>query len=110
MSERVVIDRGGRIVIPKPLRERLGFEEGDLLLIEEQDGGLVVHAEQTEAGLIERDGLLFKPRDRKAGIIDPQEVNRLIDTMRDPEARNALEREEAKRSKRSAGKSKRKAS
>lgn len=104
MSERVVVDRGGRIVIPKPLRARLGFAEGDLVVLEERDGELVIRAEKTDAGLVERDGLLFKPRDRKAGIIDPEEIDRLLDIMRDPEARHELERKEARRAKKTARK------
>lgn len=97
MNERVIIDKGGRIVIPKPLRERLGFEEGDLLVIEEQGGELVVRHEDEEGGLVRRGKRLFKPRDRKAGAIDTKEINRLIEIMRDPEARSALETQEAKK-------------
>jgi hypothetical protein len=49
---------------------------------------------------VERDGLLFKPRDRKAGTIDPEEINRLIKIMRDPEARNEFGRDAVRRAKR----------
>ena len=34
MSTRLVIDRAGRVVIPKPLREELHLEPGDSLEIE----------------------------------------------------------------------------
>lgn len=34
MPSRLVIDRGGRIVIPKPLREKLNLAPGDSLELE----------------------------------------------------------------------------
>lgn len=71
MSERVVIDKGWRIVIPKPLRTRLGLQEGDLLVVEERDDGLVVRQENKEGGLVRRGKRLFKPKDRNAGMIGP---------------------------------------
>lgn len=106
MSERVAIDKGGRIVIPRPLRTRLGLREGDLLVIDEQNGELVVRQEKLQFGLVERGGLLFKPRDRKAGVIDPEEINRLIETLRDPGARAALEQEQVRRPKKATRKRK----
>ncbi len=91
MSERVVVDKAGRIVIPKGMRQRIGLEDGDVVRIDEQDGALVVRQEKEEIGLVRRGKRLFKPKDRKAGILDPEEVNRIIEIMRDPELRNAFE-------------------
>jgi len=34
MPSRLIIDRGGRIVIPKPVREKLNLEPGDSLELE----------------------------------------------------------------------------
>ena len=34
MTTRLVIDKAGRVVIPKPLREELGLEPGDALEME----------------------------------------------------------------------------
>ena len=34
MNARLVIDKAGRVVIPKPLREELGLEPGDALEVE----------------------------------------------------------------------------
>jgi AbrB family looped-hinge helix DNA binding protein len=34
MTNRLVIDKAGRIVIPKPLREELGLQAGDALELE----------------------------------------------------------------------------
>lgn len=82
MGERVVIDKGGRIVIPKPMRERLGFKEGDLLMLEEQDGDLVVRHEEEEGGLVERDGRLFKPAVRGARKTTQEETEAMIEATR----------------------------
>jgi AbrB family looped-hinge helix DNA binding protein len=40
MSPR--IDRAGRVVVPKPHRERLGLHPGRRLRIEERDGGVLI--------------------------------------------------------------------
>jgi AbrB family looped-hinge helix DNA binding protein len=41
------IDRAGRVVIPKPLRDSLGFEPGQVLDIREHDGKLEIEAAPT---------------------------------------------------------------
>lgn len=82
MGERVVIDKGGRIVIPKPMRERLGFVEGDLLILEEQDGDLVVRHEIEESGLVERGGRFVKPAARGARKTTREETQEMIEAMR----------------------------
>lgn len=97
MGARVVIDKGGRIVIPKALREELGLRDGDLLLVDRKDGDLVLRPEAEESGLIRQGRRLFKPKDRKAAPLDPDEVTDLINTMRDPMARRAFEAKEGKR-------------
>ncbi len=101
MSERVTIDKGGRIVIPKAFRDALGLRNGDLLVVEKQDSDIVIRAEEEEGGLVRRGKLLFKPKDRKAGSLDPEAVTRLIGRLRDPETRHALEPKARKRRKRS---------
>ena len=50
------IDSAGRIVIPKPLRERLGFAAGETLLLRERDGILEIEAAPTPMTLVERKG------------------------------------------------------
>ncbi len=58
MTTEVHIDRFGRVVIPKPLRDRLGLVPGTTLSIEVSDDHLVL-AVLTELPLVERrDGVL----------------------------------------------------
>ncbi|MCP5114697.1 MAG: AbrB/MazE/SpoVT family DNA-binding domain-containing protein [bacterium] len=52
------IDKTGRIVVPKPLRERLGLHAGvNLEIIEERDGILIRRAEREP--LLVREGHLL---------------------------------------------------
>ena len=53
----VKIDKAGRIVVPKPLRERLGFKpDTELEIIEQPDGMLLKRAEQRPS-MMKVDGL-----------------------------------------------------
>jgi AbrB family transcriptional regulator (stage V sporulation protein T) len=38
--------KGGKIVIPAELRREFGFQEGDMLVLEHADGGLVIKSRQ----------------------------------------------------------------
>lgn len=82
MAERVVIDKGGRIVIPKALREALGLNEGDLVALEADNGDLIVRAETQERGLVRRRGRLVKPAARGARKTTLDETLDAIDQSR----------------------------
>jgi AbrB family looped-hinge helix DNA binding protein len=73
---RVRIDRWGRIVVPKPIRERLGLRGGELLEIEEHDGLFELRPAPTEVELVETpQGPVARP---------PEPLPRLTDeTVRD---------------------------
>lgn len=43
MAERIAtIDRAGRVVIPKDIRERMGLKEDSALLVAETDGDMLI--------------------------------------------------------------------
>ena len=42
MSEEVTVDEKDRIVVPRPLREKLGIEPGTVLEVEYKHGGILV--------------------------------------------------------------------
>jgi len=52
------VDRFGRIVIPKKIRDGLGLEPGSDLVIEATDGGILLRPVEAEPNLVEHDGVL----------------------------------------------------
>lgn len=54
----IVIDKFGRIVIPKAIRRKLGLEPGTKLRLEVEDREIVLQPVADEAPLVERDGIL----------------------------------------------------
>ena len=50
------IDAGGRVVVPKDIRERLGFRPGAQVELTEVDGALEITPVVTPMRVIERDG------------------------------------------------------
>ncbi len=53
---RSAIDSAGRIVIPKPLRERLGLDTGRVVEIREREGRLEIEPVSTPMTLAKRAG------------------------------------------------------
>ena len=51
------IDKAGRIVVPKPLRERLGFRPGTDLVAIEQPGGVLLKRVEQRPSMVKVDGL-----------------------------------------------------
>ena len=51
------IDKAGRIVVPKPLRERLGFKPDTELEAIEQAGGVLLKRVEQRPSMIKLDGL-----------------------------------------------------
>ncbi|HEY8056348.1 MAG TPA: AbrB/MazE/SpoVT family DNA-binding domain-containing protein [Terriglobales bacterium] len=58
MTKSVRMDRAGRILLPKPMRERLGFRAGTDLDAEERSEGVFIKAVSGEPTLVLVDGLL----------------------------------------------------
>lgn len=55
---RTSIDSAGRIVIPKPIREKLGLTGGEPLEVRERSGVLEIEPATTKMSLEEREGVL----------------------------------------------------
>ena len=58
MAQVATIDGAGRLVVPKPVRERLRLVAGTRLHITEEDDRLVLSPERPEPRLVEQDGYL----------------------------------------------------
>ncbi|MBI4373801.1 MAG: AbrB/MazE/SpoVT family DNA-binding domain-containing protein [Deltaproteobacteria bacterium] len=54
---RIAIDRFGRLVLPKEIRDRLGLKAGVEFEVEEQEQGIFLKPVVPQARLIEKDGL-----------------------------------------------------
>jgi AbrB family looped-hinge helix DNA binding protein len=57
------IDAGGRIVVPKAVRERLGLAAGTRVEISEDDGVITIARARVETRLEDRDGVLVAVTD-----------------------------------------------
>ena len=57
MSSRLTIDKAGRIVIPKPLREELHLEPGDSLEMEMTGEQITLRPVRGTGPLIKKDGV-----------------------------------------------------
>lgn len=53
----VRMDKAGRVVVPKALRDRLGLREGSDLEVEETAEGIVLTPLEARPAMIKRDGL-----------------------------------------------------
>jgi AbrB family looped-hinge helix DNA binding protein len=55
---RLRLDKSGRVVLPKPLRQRLGLRAGTTFEAKEAPEGLLLRPIRQRPSLIERDGFL----------------------------------------------------
>lgn len=82
------IDRAGRIVVPKAIRERLGLEAGTDLEIIEGAGGILVRSAKREPLLV-REGKLLVHTGKLPGSYDPA---RMVDDERETHIRELWSR------------------
>jgi AbrB family looped-hinge helix DNA binding protein len=52
------LDKSGRVVLPKPLRQRLGLRSGTMFEATEDAGGLLLRPVTQRPSLVERNGFL----------------------------------------------------
>ncbi len=79
---RVAIDGSGRIVVPKPMRERLGVTGPAELELVEGDGQLMLRPLPGEVRLVERDGVLVAERRGELAPLDWEAVRDLVERQR----------------------------
>ena len=53
----IKIDKAGRIVLPKPVRERFHLREGSELVIEERSDGLTLKPVEQRASMVQEKGI-----------------------------------------------------
>ena len=83
---KLTIDKSGRIVVPKPLRERLGLKPGTELEVLEQPGGVFLRKIEERPALVKIDGLWVH-----RGIVQPgTNWDRLIQEIREERIESIL--------------------
>jgi AbrB family looped-hinge helix DNA binding protein len=76
------IDKGGRIVVPKRLREQLGFKPGQKLELSAVDGRLEVEHPTTPVHLEERGGRLVAVADGPMPALTQEQVRETLEQIR----------------------------
>jgi AbrB family looped-hinge helix DNA binding protein len=77
MSVRV--DKAGRIVLPKPLREQMGFEPGTELEVVELSEGLLLRRVEQQPSMVKVDGLWVHQGIAERGV----DWNNLLEDIRE---------------------------
>ena len=54
----ITIDRAGRVIIPKEIRDRLNLHPGSVLEVEQEPGALRLNVVGHQPSLIRKDGIL----------------------------------------------------
>lgn len=79
---KAAMDSAGRIVIPKPLRERLGFVPGEPLQLEERDGRLEIEPAATPMSLVREKGSLVARPSRELTPLTDEIVRATLERAR----------------------------
>ena len=57
MNTVAEIDKSGRLVVPKKVRDAMGVRAGDRFVVEEKEDGIFLRPTYDEVRLVKRDGL-----------------------------------------------------
>jgi AbrB family looped-hinge helix DNA binding protein len=76
------IDSGGRVVIPKSIRERLGLHPGRALAIIERDGHVEIEPAPTPMKLVRRRGILVAEPTESLPMLTDDAVRETIERTR----------------------------
>lgn len=77
------IDKAGRLVIPKRIRDRLGLRGGERLEVNEAEGEIRIARPKREVPLVETEhGLLAADPDAGLPGLGPEEVRELLERTR----------------------------
>lgn len=79
----VTIDKAGRLVVPKEIRDRMGLRAGDELEIEEFNGKIEISKPVRERKLVEINGLLTLEPDPNEPPITQEQVREQLERARE---------------------------
>jgi bifunctional DNA-binding transcriptional regulator/antitoxin component of YhaV-PrlF toxin-antitoxin module len=78
----VAIDRAGRLVVPKALRDELGWEPRQPLRASVRDGRLQIEPEPIDAELVENDGVRVITPTEIGPVLTRDEVRKVVESIR----------------------------
>lgn len=76
------IDKAGRVVIPKQMRDALGLAEGGEVEVVEEDGRIVISPRPAAKQLVERDGVLVCVVNEDVPALSARDVRDVLDSVR----------------------------
>ena len=79
------LDKAGRIILPKPVRDRFQLREGSELDLEERPDGLTLRPVEQKSSMILRDGLWVHQGQAPSGF----DWDTLVDDLRDARIKDA---------------------
>lgn len=79
---RTTIDKAGRIVVPKPMRDELGFEGGTEVEISLVDGRIEIEPVTSHIRLERKNGRLVAVSDREMPPLTAEEVRNVLERLR----------------------------
>jgi len=87
MADTISIDKAGRVVVPKLLREKLGLEPGDDLLVESEGDTITLRPLRPQSTMVKKFGIWVHNGTLPHGF----DIVEFIDQEREKRAREFLE-------------------
>ena len=79
---KTTIDRAGRLVVPKKIREAAGILPGSELTIRVADGRIEIEPAPLEVRLVQRGSLTVAVPRKRVAPLTPEAVERTLDRLR----------------------------
>ena len=79
---KTTIDRAGRLVVPKSIRDAAGILPGSELTIRVADGRIEIEPAPLEVRLVKRGTLTVAVPRKRIGALTPEVVGRTLDRLR----------------------------
>jgi len=87
MTSKLTLDKAGRVVIPKPVRDELQLSSGDSLELKSRGDEIVLRPVRGEPTMFKKDGMWVIKTGRPLAVED---VNAVIETVREERHRQIL--------------------
>ena len=82
---KTTIDRAGRVVIPKSVRESAGLEPGIEVVVEFQDGKIQIEPATKPVKMVRKGGSFVLRAPRGTPMLTVEQVNEIVDRVRNRE-------------------------